>query len=299
MAVLVLRGCANVPRAPRSVAREHSHASGRPAAQRPREAEPRAVHRPERDSGAPPGPGSIAASEHVALGVPADRDPSDDYLLDEREYVVSYNPNLHVPNWVAWKLEASDLGHVRRSDHFRADEQLPDGLYRVTPHDYVRGGYDRGHLCPSADRTGTEAANTLTFLMTNMQPQIHELNGGPWERLEQYERERAKRPGARLYIVAGGVFDASPKTIGHGVAVPKASFKIVVILQRGAGARDVAESTPVIAAVMPNEAGVGAHPWTDYVTSVDDIEEETGYDFLSAVPEPVQRAIEARRSGEW
>jgi endonuclease G len=83
------------------------------------------------------------------------------------------------------------------------------------------------------------------------------------------------------------------------VAVPNANFKIVVILRRGEGAADVAEVTPVIAVLMPNEPGVGPHAWTDYVTSVDRVEEETGYDFLSAVPEPVQRVIEARKTADW
>jgi endonuclease G len=45
---------------------------------------------------------------------------------------------------------------------------------------------------------------------------------------------------------------------------------------------------------MPNERGVGEHPWTDFLTSVDAVEQATGYDFLDAVPERLQRVIEAR-----
>jgi len=53
---------------------------------------------------------------------------------------------------------------------------------------------------------------------------------------------------------------------------------------------------------------VGEHEWTEFSTSVDAIERATGYDFLNAIPEPVQRVIEARiapperffeRKGEW
>ena len=75
------------------------------------------------------------------------------------------------------------------------DPALPAALYHPTPHDFAHSGYDRGHLCPSADRDADPGSNSLTFLMTNMQPQLHELNAGPWEDLEKHERELASRPG--------------------------------------------------------------------------------------------------------
>ncbi len=229
---------------------------------------------------------------NVLLGIPKDRNPSDDYLMNEREFVLSYNPRLNEPNWVAWRLRASDLGHARRGDDFRPDPLLPAGMYHVVPGDYARSGYDRGHMCPSADRTRSTEENAVTFLMTNVEPQLHELNAGPWEKLEDYERAWALR--ATLYIVAGGVFEAQPPTIGHGVAVPAANFKIIVALPAGQGASDVTTTTPVLAVQMPNDVGVGEHDFLEYETSVDRIEEATGYDFLDRVPESISRVIEAR-----
>jgi endonuclease G len=234
------------------------------------------------------------ASIHAALGVPRDADDSDDALLDETAFLVSYNPRLRAPNWVAWRLEAADLGRLRRHDSFRADDQLPQGIYRVTPRDYAHTDYDRGHLCPFADRSGTPEGASRTFVMTNMEPQLHELNAGPWEKLEQYERSQASVSDRELYIVAGGVFDEEPKTIGHGVAVPRAMFKIIVELSSGQGAKDVTTATPTLAVEMPNQPGTGPRPWQDYVTSIDRVEADTGYDFLTAVAENVQAVLEAR-----
>lgn len=239
-------------------------------------------------------PGRVGSSVHLALGVPVDADPSDDRLLDERSFVLSYSPVKRVPNWVAWRLDSSYLGHVHRRNDFRPDPMLPAELYHVNEHDYLRSGYDRGHMCPSADRADTPEDNSLTFLFTNMEPQLHELNAGPWERLEVYERERAARPGTVLYIVAGGVFGAPFPTIGQGVAVPAANFKIVVVMSEGQRASDVTAQTEVLAVLMPNQRGVGEHAWSEFLTSVDAIEHATGYDFLNAVPEAVQRMIEAR-----
>jgi len=237
---------------------------------------------------------SLAGNRQVALGIPTDDDPSDDVLLDEGVYVVSYNPRRNEPNWAAWQLDASYLGRVRRHDAFRPDPRLPPSVYHVTSRDYLNSGFDRGHLCPSADRTSDPASNSLTFLMTNIEPQLHELNAGPWEKLEQYERELAERPGVELYVVAGGIFDAEPPSIGHHVAVPRANFKIIAVLRAGQMAKDVTGDTQVVAVVLPNEPGVGRRAWTDGETSVDAIERATGYDFFRNVDPRVQAVLESR-----
>lgn len=236
---------------------------------------------------------SVLQSVHVALGTPRDDDPSDEYFLDQRAFVLSYSPEKRVPNWVAWQLDRRHLGHLHRKRDFRADLALPARFYRVTGRDYSHSGYDRGHLCPSADRQESAEENSRTFLFTNIEPQLHELNAGPWEQLESYARARVQG-GALLYIVAGGVFGAPFSTIGNGVAVPIANFKIMVMLAPGQGSSDVDENTEVLAVQMPNQRGVGEHAWTEYLTTVDAIEQASGYDFLNAVPERVQRAIEAR-----
>lgn len=236
---------------------------------------------------------SIANSIHVALGTPRDADPSDEYFIDQRAFVLSYSPEKRVANWVAWQLDRKHLGNIRRKDDFRADLALPARFYRVTERDYLHSGYDRGHLCPSADRQDSPDDNSRTFLFTNIEPQLHELNAGPWEQLERYARSRVEA-GALLYVVAGGVFSAPFPTIGNGVAVPAANFKIIVVLQPGQGAADVDVNTEVLAVLMPNQHGVAERPWTAYTATVDAIERASGYDFLNAVPEHIQRVIEAR-----
>ena len=256
----------------------------------------RQVNKSTEGSTAYPTATSVEQSVHVALGGPVDGDPSDDVLIDHGVYVLSYNSRRNSANWVSWELDRSYLGNVRRKNDFRPDPALPEGFYRVVPADYKGTGYDRGHLCPSADREATLELNSLTFFMTNIQPQLHELNDGPWEKLEEYEREFARRRDTRLFIVAGGIFDEGSRTIGHGVAVPNANYKIIVALRQGQGQADVKTSTKVIAAVMPNVPGVGTHAWTDYLTSVDAIEKKTGYDFLSRVPKDVQDVIESRQT---
>jgi endonuclease G, mitochondrial len=259
---------------------------------------------PEADAGAdarsdtagwvlPPGD-NLATSVHVALGIPIDSDPSDDYLIDREYWVASYNDARRIPNWVAWRVVPSDLGTAPRQDDFRADHLLPTEFYRVTQNDYRNSGYDRGHMCPSADRTSTVAANSATFLMTNMQPQAPALNRGVWAAFEDFTRTLV-RQGKQVQVVSGGVFEPdTATTIGPGISLPTANFKVVVVLDLDQGPADVTMDTTVYSVIMPNSTTVTGTKWTQYLTSVDEVERRSGYDLLREVRNDIEAIIEAK-----
>jgi endonuclease G len=143
--------------------------------------------------------------EHLVLGNPSkatpDPDKKDNYLVKRKQYALSYNNGNGTPNWVSWHLNTSWLGRVRRSK-FAPEPALPEGFFQVRPNDYRVSGFDRGHMCPSGDRTATKEDNQATFYMTNMVPQSPDNNRKTWERLETYCRRLARR-GNELYIIAG------------------------------------------------------------------------------------------------
>jgi endonuclease G len=210
--------------------------------------------------------------------------------------VVSYNSSRKVPNWVSWELNTSYLGSTPRQDDFRPDDTLPPTLPQAQLADYVGSGYDRGHMCPSADRTLTVAANSQTFYLSNMVPQAANNNQGPWNDLENECRNLA-RAGKELFIISGGTFSASSNQVGSGVVVPDDTFKVIVVLDAvGQGPADVAANTRVIAVLMPNENSEipMTADWHTFRVSVDMIEALTGYDFLSDVDPAVQAIVESR-----
>lgn len=234
---------------------------------------------------------------HVEFGVPTDGNPNDEIILNKPQYVVSYSPAHGGPNWVSWNLNATQFGNAPRCDCFSPDSTLPDSVYHVVTGDYTGSGYSRGHMVMSQERTATAAENAQTFLMTNVLPQIQDLNGGPWEKFEIYDNELAQDSAKELYIISGGIFSSTPATLNNAgkVAIPTSTWKIVVILNRGQTLADVHSTADlrVIAVNMPNVAGIQANGWQMYKTTVDAIEAATGYDFLANLPDDIENAVES------
>ena len=242
---------------------------------------------------------------------------SQNYLMEKPQFTISYNNEFLNPNWVAWHLGISDLGEADRSDSFRPDTELPEGWYAVRKNDYkfTYYGFDRGHICPSADRTATKEDNNMTFLMTNMVPQSPDNNRIVWVALEKFEREQVLQ-GKEAYIFAGpygrggtgdkGYFEEIPIKLKDGtelaITVPSHTWKIILFLPEGENdfERVVTEGVCEILAVnVPNEKGCGKNgSWQQYVCSIDYIEEITGYDFFELLPDDVEEKIESRVMGE-
>lgn len=245
---------------------------------------------------APADASPLPDSIHLALGRPAAThalDLGDAFYIDHGYYVTMYSHKLNGPSWSAWRLTRQDFGGTaRHKGNFLKDDTLPAGWYRVSHQDYTDSGYDRGHLVRSEDRTSSDAANASTFILSNVLPQRHDLNAGPWLRLEDHCRVLAQHDGRQLYIVAGGIYGTHPATIGHGLVVPDAFWKVVVVLAPGEAAADVTSKTPVIAVVMPNVEGILNDPWAKYRSTLADVERRSGYRFLTALPESVHSALQ-------
>lgn len=249
---------------------------------------------------------ALVDNDHLLLGNPtyatADIINANNYLMVKPQYCLSYNNSKLTANWVAWHLNSSWLGSVSRQDDFRADNTLPSSWYHVTESDffYSQYGFDRGHMCPSADRTATVTDNSATFLMTNMVPQSPNNNQIVWENLESYCRTLAKN-GSELYIISGPYGEGGTSAKGtftvlkSGVVVPALVWKIALVLPNGNNDLSrITPSTRVIAVVIPNNQECSSKPWTSYRVSVDSIEHLTGYDFFTSIPKDIQDALEAK-----
>lgn len=246
--------------------------------------------------------GSTGDNTNLLLGNPSSATTSltsaTNYLMDQTYFVESYNRDRGTPNWVSWYVGSSSLGSTGRTDDFRADTGLPASWYHVQSSSYSGSGFDRGHNCPSGDRTTTTVANQATFLMTNMIPQAPTNNQQTWANLENYTRSLVTA-GSEVYVIMGSYGTGGTGSSGYAttvdngnVTVPSNVWKVIVVLPNGNGDLSrITSSTRVIAINTPNNNSTNSD-WKTYRCSVRSIETATGYNLLSALPTAVQNAIE-------
>lgn len=251
-----------------------------------------------------PAPSGNGDNDHMLFGNPSNAATLDDstanYLLRRQYYALSYSRDRGTPNWVSWHLFHGDLGSTPRQDDFRPDNTLPAGWYQVPFNAFSGSGFDRGHNCPSGDRTVSVEANSSTFLMTNMIPQAPVMNQGVWANLEDSLR-RLLGLGNEIYIVmgsygSGGTGNNGFATTVNGglVTVPATVWKIALVIPNGNDDSSRVNSNARLIAVSIPNANSSTGTWKSYRTTVDAIETATGYDLLNRLSSSLQGVLESR-----
>ncbi len=206
----------------------------------------------------------------------------DEQIVEYRAMTVSFNPEYHVPNWVAYELTADEArGEEPRYNKFQQDRNVRGC---ATPADYRNTGFDRGHMAPAADMKWDSVAMRESFLMTNIVPQLHSINSGAWSKLEDKCRSHAIADSA-VYIISGPVLtDPVDFRIGAtGVAVPRRFFKVIL--------SPYADPPQAIGFIVPNETFSGGIQVC--AVSVDSVEAITGHDFFTALPDEIEEQLES------
>ena len=204
-------------------------------------------------------------------------------ILYRTGYVTSYNSDTRIPNWVGWVLTDEHTSGKNKRDNIPFHEDYDVSAPRATHFDYMRSGYDRGHMCPAGDNKWDAKAIEETFLMTNICPQDGGLNRGDWNDLEIKCRNWAQKMG-KIYIICGPIlYNQRHKMIAKGkITVPEAFFKVVLCL----------EGTPKsIGFIYKNQSG--NRSLSSYTNSIDEVERITGYDFFSNLPDDIETEVES------
>jgi endonuclease G len=245
----------------------------------------------------------IGVEYQMLLGDPSkatsNSDNHEHYLIQRTVFAEDYDDRNGEPNWVSWDLTSDDIGPAKRTPAFHADAELPANFHRVTSADYIRSGFDRGHMCPSADRTDNSTDNDLVFAMSNIIPQTKDNNEGVWEHLETDCRTLAQE-GNELLIICGPASFSGQHINQNGPMIPSHTWKIIVEVPNGPGSvlSRINSSTRVIAVDIPNTSGVRNDPWTKYLVSVNDLEALTGYHFFTALAPDVAKILKAKVDGQ-
>jgi endonuclease G, mitochondrial len=128
--------------------------------------------------------------------------------------------------------------------------------------------------------------------------------GTAWARLENFSEDLVEEtPGRELYIIAGGFGSLNPELEFNnplrvaGINVPEETWKVIAILEPGQDLSDI-NSTQVIAVSIPNSGLVNipdapdVNFWPTHITTVREIELNTGLDLLSNLPDEIEEIIE-------
>jgi len=143
-----------------------------------------------------------------------------DVVLCKDEFLVGYDVDHRIPDWVAYKLTKESVEkYHQRSDFFVPDRGVPKGGSAALS-DYARSGFDRGHLAPSASIDVSKEAMEQSFHLSNIAPQLPNLNRRGWKVLEARVRDLAIEYGT-VYVVSGT--QGNYRKIGEALSATKAN----------------------------------------------------------------------------
>jgi endonuclease G, mitochondrial len=147
--------------------------------------------------------------------------------IKHTNYTTTFSKSKRYPVLVQWETTKAMVGcptPLKRKDNFKPDPQLPAETNIGA--DYVKSGYDRGHVMPAADNLcQTPAVQDECFYFSNMTPQTHRLNAGDWKSLETATRDWAMT-NTKVRVWSGSVGEA--KKVGS-VSVPVQCWKVINI----------------------------------------------------------------------
>ena len=206
--------------------------------------------------------------------------------LVNRGYSVGFDDALPSPRWSSYRVFPYKDVHLERPSSFKSDART---VSRVTTSEYVRSGYDRGHLAPNYAISVCygEEAQKETFLLSNIVPQLHALNAGLWKDMEQRIMKRYVARYGTVWVQVGPVFTATPEKKVGRIPVPSSFWMVISEYEESA------HGIRAIAYLVPHEEKWRDAELTRYVVSIRRIEELTGLDFFPKLPKATQDRLES------
>lgn len=223
---------------------------------------------------------------------------------DGVNYAIEWDCQKKAQRWTCYRMYAANSASNWKRDNwkstswggdpFQEDTSIP-AQYRTTLADYRGSGYDRGHICPSADRLYSKDVNEQTFYMSNMHPQINSFNTGVWATMENQLRAwNTNNFRDTLYVVKGGTIDTNKNQVStytkSGIIVPKYFF-MAIVCKKGSNYK-------AIAFWAEHKESTSKEKLKPHMISVDELEQKTGIDFFCNLPDDIENRVEAVKPTE-
>ena len=215
---------------------------------------------------------------------------------------------LRAQRWSCYQMHAGNTSNATdrkprdTSGEFTEYPNDPDlsAQYHFTTDPYWGTGYDHGHIIASADRAYSfnNRANTQTFYMTNMQPQVNGFNAKVWANMEaQVRRWNTGSFRDTLYVVKGGTIDRWDQiitTIGSGqnkIPVPKFFF-MAVLCKKNSNSTSSTGGYRALGFWIQHKSNSDTD-LRPYVVNIDELEQLTGIDFFCNLPDQYENVVES------
>jgi endonuclease G len=139
-------------------------------------------------------------------------------------------------------------------------------------------------MAPNADFLWSAQTQKETFRLSNMTPQLHAFNAGIWSRLEELTRVWSTERG-EVFVASGPLYEGTLiQTIGaNNVNVPTHFYKIIFD----------PEAQEALAFILPH-AQISSNALDFFRKSVREVEQRSGLNFLSALFQEIQDAIDTK-----
>ncbi len=216
-----------------------------------------------------------------------------------RNYTSYFDADKHAPLWVAFPLHANVYGGSYSSDSspWTGDPAFKSlsGWEQTGLDNASTVGYSRGHFVAKSYRKLSQNAYNQTFYYTNQAPQWQDgFNSGVWSTLEQKILEASPSSSSdTLYVVVGVLYEGTVQTLPSGsidVPIPSHFYCCVMKCSFSGGSMTDARGE---AFIYTNESHSGeTYNSSDFVTTIDYIEQRTGFDFFANVPSSIQTEAE-------
>ncbi len=143
-----------------------------------------------------------------------------DLVIKKENYTSYFEYDYLNPTVVVYNLYKGGGGCSRSKFHFKNDTTIKT----ATDQDYLKSGYDKGHMANAEDFAYDCKLDELTFRYYNCVPQNPKMNRGPWKTVETEVRKWSQ--SKELLIVCVNIFNG--KVIpGTKVAIPSECIKLV------------------------------------------------------------------------
>lgn len=212
-------------------------------------------------------------------------------ILRNHGFILGYSDLRGNPLWVEYALTPvkKSAPTLKRPGRFEADWR---GINRISHDSYQQSGYDRGHMAPNYAMSHLygKQGQADSFLMTNITPQKPKLNQRVWQRLEEVEINYFAKTFGKVWVITGPVFSGTVERLPSAwtVEIPDAFYKIYIT-------EATPNKKPIALAFLIPQTVKGKEPLSQFVTSIDNIETQTGLDFFSELDDRIEVPLEATK----